>query len=128
MPSAPCPRCGQSVMPYRRYAVHLPRIATCMSCGRRVRIRGYEVALTGAVIAGIALIAYMFFVEPDVLLGRVAAILAVTTAIAFAIDYSMWRWLGFAPTADSAEAVPAPGSAEDAPAPQSAGPPSAPSA
>jgi hypothetical protein len=97
-----------------------------MSCGRRVRIRGYEVALAGAVVVGIAAIVYMTLVDPDVSLVGLLVLLVVTGVLAFAIDYSMWRWLGFAPTPDSAEAVPAPGSAEGAPTPGPSGPPSAP--
>ena len=91
-------------MPYSRFALYMRRFATCASCGRRVRIRGFELAVGIAIVAGLAALAYFFFIEPDLPLGRFAAILAVAAALSIAVDWAMWRWLGFSPAPDASEA------------------------
>lgn len=91
MPSAPCPDCGESVIPYRQYALLMRSRTPCASCGRAVRVRGHLPAAAGSLVAGVAFV-YLVVASPveDVIL----LCLAFGTA-AFLLDYAMWRWLGF---------------------------------
>lgn len=102
MQGAPCPHCGQQVMPFRRFAVHLASSAPCQSCALPVRIRGYYHSLAGGIFVALAVIV-LFVMRPDMSLEHSLLILLALALVGFLIDYSMWRWLGYAalPTIES---------------------------
>ena len=101
MSAARCPYCGDQAMPYRRYAFHLKSHATCASCGRTVRVRGFYLLLVIAVLLTAAII--LLFETFDLGAGRHVAALAALAIIGLVLDYSAWRWLGFGPSAEPAD-------------------------
>ena len=104
MPAAACPYCGNQVMPYRRYAFYLKRGATCASCGRSVRVRGYLFAL----ISGVLLVGAMtgYFVTGDRSLSETLVVLAAFGLLAVVLDYTFWRWVGFTAGSEAPSAHP----------------------
>ena len=94
MKPASCPHCGDQVMPYRRFALHLGRGATCESCSRRVRVRGFYPAVIGGLLLGIGFMAWYSMSDGDGAL-RALLMMGVLTLIAVALDYALWRWVGF---------------------------------
>ena len=93
MPAAPCPYCGNQVMPYRRYALYLKSGATCASCGGSVRVRGYVFALISGLLLAGAMIGY--FVIDERSLRETLVVLAAFGLLAVVLDYTFWRWVGF---------------------------------
>lgn len=106
MPAASCPYCGDQVMPYRRYAAHLRRAATCMHCGRTVHVRGYYAGLAGAVLLAAVVIAYFALDEHS--FAESLVVLGTFGLLSFALDYMFWRRLGFVPAGETADPVDTP--------------------
>lgn len=108
---APCSQCGATVLTYRRFVLHLRPTATCPSCGRTVRVRGFRWQVGGGVVMlGIALGA-LFLLDSLVLVGITLAALLIA-----GVMMDRWSWIAL-PWDPVDEAEPA-----EAREPASAGP------
>ena len=95
-------------MPYRRYALHMKRAATCRACGRTVRVRAYYLALGLGLAVGVVLVV-LSLSYGDLGLAPTLLFLGGLAVVTLAVDYSLWRWIGFdvAPAAaDDADVAP----------------------
>ena len=85
---ARCSGCGGTVMPYRRYALHLRRTATCDNCGKKVRIRRRGVlGMAAFFFVGFS---WAYFVDR---VGVTAWSVGVLLALAVAVHW--WSWHAF---------------------------------
>ena len=85
---APCGNCGSTVMTYRRYFLYTKPTATCESCGRLVRHRGYWALLAVAVVLLVIFFAALAVLSSAMTQAGVGALLAV---VGLVLD--RWSWM-----------------------------------
>lgn len=110
---ARCSHCGNTVMPYRRYAFYVRASARCPHCGTEVRLRHFRLFVYGSIaIGGILTLAALLLTHSTRAFG---VAIGAMVLVAVALDYWSWRALPWDPAQSSEAAVPP---APPPPAPQ----------
>lgn len=103
---ARCSHCGNTVMPYRRYAFYLRSSAKCVHCGTEVRLRHFRLFVYGSIaVGGILTLAAILLTHST---GAFVAAIAALVLVAVALDYWSWRALPWDPVQPSETPPPAP--------------------